>query len=307
MNEPAKHSLTLAGLFVALTGAILFSTKAIIVKKAFAATQVDAVSLLTLRMAFSLPFYLGAAYFISRHTGNVKMTKRQWCLTFLVGITGYYLSSLFDFLGLQYISAGLERLILFLYPTFAVLLNYFIFKQAIQKNQWIALVLTYLGIGLALSGEIRINAADEKLLWGSFLVFVCAVTYSFYIVGSGKIIPSIGAAKFTAYAMLSATIGVFAHFLIKGNYTQLAQIDSLLTYGFLLAVLATVVPSFLISNAMKRIGSSNVAIISSIGPVSTILQAHFFLGEKIFPEQIAGTVLVILGVLLLGWKQNETG
>jgi drug/metabolite transporter (DMT)-like permease len=188
-----------------------------------------------------------------------------------------------------------------------VLLNYFIFKQAIQKNQWIALVLTYLGIGLALSGEIRINAADEKLLWGSFLVFVCAVTYSFYIVGSGKIIPSIGAAKFTAYAMLSATIGVFAHFLIKGNYTQLGQIDSLLTYGFLLAVLATVVPSFLISNAMKRIGSSNVAIISSIGPVSTILQAHFFLGEKIFPEQIAGTVLVILGVLLLGWKQNETG
>lgn len=306
MDSPNKQKLTLAGLLIALTGAILFSTKAIIVKKAFASTQVDAVSLLTLRMAFSLPFYLIAAYVISNRQGNVKMTSRQWWLTFAIGITGYYLSSLFDFIGLQYISAGLERLILFLYPTFAVLLNFFLFKQTIQKNQWIALALTYAGIGLALSGEVRINAVDSNLWWGSFLVFLCAVTYSFYIVGSGKIIPSVGAMKFTAYAMLSATIGVFLHFIVAGNYTELSHIGSLVPYGFLLAIVATVAPSFLISDAMKRIGSNNVAIISSVGPVSTILQAYFFLGEEIFAEQIIGTVLVMIGVLLLGWKRAET-
>jgi drug/metabolite transporter (DMT)-like permease len=305
-NSSGKQTLTFAGLAIALTGAILFSTKAIIVKMAFASTHVDAVSLLTLRMAFSLPFYLVAAYIISSRQSNTRMTKRQWWLTFVIGIAGYYLSSLFDFIGLQYISAGLERLILFLYPTFAVLLNFFLFKQQIQKNQWIALLLTYAGIGLALSGEIRITSVDSNLWWGSFLVFLCAITYSFYIVGSGRIIPSIGAVKFTAYAMLSATIGVFTHFLVAGNYSEFSNLGSLIPYGFLLAIVATVAPSFLISNAMKRIGSNNVAIISSIGPVSTILQAYFFLDENIFAEQIIGTILVMIGVLLLGWKQKES-
>lgn len=305
MNAPAKQTLTIAGLLIALTGAILFSTKAIIVKKAFASTGVDAVSLLTLRMAFSLPFYLGAAWYVSSRTGNVRLTKKQWLLTMLTGLTGYYVSSLTDFIGLQYISAGLERLILFLYPTFAVLLNLFLFKQVISRTQGYALLLTYIGIGLALSGEIRITAADSGLWWGCFWVFLCAVTFAFYVVGSGRIIPSVGAVKFTAYAMLSASIGVFLHFLIAGNYRQLASVEDLLPYGFLLAVVATVAPSFLVSNAMKRIGSNNVAIISSIGPVSTILQAHWFLGEKIFAEQIAGTLLVIAGVLLLSWKSRE--
>jgi drug/metabolite transporter (DMT)-like permease len=306
-NVPVKHTLTFAGLVIALTGAILFSTKAIIVKKAFASTWVDAVSLLTLRMAFSLPFYLAAAYFVSKQTGNVRMTKRQWRLTIIIGLTGYYLSSLFDFIGLQYISAGLERLILFLYPTFAVLINFFVFKQPVSKHQWIALLLTYSGIGLALSGEVRINTLDSNLWWGSFLVLLCAATFSIYIVGSGKIIPSIGAVKFTAYAMLSATVGVFVHYLAAGNYSQVANIGPLIPYGFLLAIFATVAPSFLISNAMKRIGSNNVAIISGIGPVSTILQAHFFLGEQIFAEQVIGTLLVIMGVLLLSWKRSERG
>ena len=185
-----------------------------------------------------------------------------------------------------------------------MLLNFFIFRQSVQKNQWVALALTYAGIGLALSGEVRINQVDTGFWWGSFLVFLCAITYSVYIVGSGKIIPSVGSMKFTAYAMLSATIGVFLHFIIAGNYSALSETGSLVPYGLLLAVVATVAPSFLISNAMKRIGSNNVAIISSVGPVSTILQAYFFLGEKIFAEQIIGTILVMIGVLLLGWKQN---
>ena len=120
-----KQKLTLAGFLITLTGAILFSTKAILVKLAFAHTPVDALSLLTLRMVFSLPFYLVVAFLISSRTGNIKMTRRQWVITILLGIIGYYLSSLFDFMGLQYISAGLERLILFLYPAlhYGLLLN----------------------------------------------------------------------------------------------------------------------------------------------------------------------------------------
>ena len=299
-----KERLTLAGFLITLTGAILFSTKAIIVKLAFAQTAIDAVALLTLRMVFSLPFYLVAALVISNREGNVRMTGRQLAYTVGLGLLGYYLSSLFDFLGLQYISAGLERLILFLYPTFAVLLTTFVFKQHLGRNQKWALVLTYIGIGVAYFGELQIDRSNNFFL-GSFLVFLCAVTYSGYIAFSGRLIPQVGAMKFTAYAMLAATLGVFAHFLVTSGDLSLLAAPTNWGYGLLLAVVATVIPSFLLSLGLKKIGANNVAIISSIGPVSTILQAHYILGEPIFPAQLAGTALVIAGVLLLAPKRNR--
>ncbi|MDF2192468.1 DMT family transporter [Paraflavitalea sp. CAU 1676] len=299
-----NHTITWAGFAITLLGSLLFSTKAIIVKVAFAHVAVDALTLLTLRMVFSLPFYSGAAWAVSRKKDNIPLTKRQWTYVLVLGLFGYYLSSLFDFVGLQYISAGLERLILFLYPTFAVLINTFVFKQPIHRMQKIALLLTYIGIGLAYFGELRIDTHNPNFYFGSFLIFLCAITYSIYIAGSGYVIPKVGATKFTAYAMLAATAGIFIHFLIAGSFSALQQGADLWMYGLLLAIFATVIPSFLISLGMKKIGSNNVAIISSIGPVSTILQAYFILGESIFMEQIAGTVLVIIGVLLIGWKRE---
>jgi len=234
---------------------------------------------------------------------NARLTSRQWTGVITIGMFGYYISSLFDFVGLQYISAGLERLILFLYPTFTVLINAFVYKQKIRGVQQLALTLTYAGIALAYYGELHVDTSNPNFLWGSFLIFLCSITYSIYIVGSGRLIPAVGPAKFTAYAMLSATAGIFIHFLIKGDYHTLDSGAGLWGYGILLAILATVIPSLLISNGMKRIGSNNVAIISGIGPVSTIIQAHFILGEPIFLEQIIGTLLVVTGVLLIGWKR----
>lgn len=233
------------------------------------------------------------------------MTTRQWFYVAALGVTGYYISSYFDFVGLQYISAGLERLILFLYPTFAVLLNHYLFGQKMTGVQKMALALTYAGIGIAFYGELKIDTGNPDFYFGSLMVFLCAVTFSIYLVGSGRIIPIIGASKFTAYAMLSATAGIFINFLLAGKIETLNSGTGLWWYGLLLAIVATVIPSFLISNGMKRIGSNNVAIISSIGPVSTILQAHFILGERMFLEQIIGTFLVIAGVLLIGWKSRQ--
>ncbi|GEO08525.1 DMT family transporter [Segetibacter aerophilus] len=304
MDAPKlNNKITLAGFLITLCGSILFSTKAIIVKMAFNAIHIDALTLLTLRMVFSLPFYLVAAFITSNQKGNTKMNSRQWMYVIILGLFGYYLSSLFDFIGLQYISAGLERLILFLYPTFAVLINVYFFKQKMSGGQKVALLLTYIGIAIAYYGELHIDTSNPNFYLGSFLVFVCAVTYSIYIAGSGKIIPYIGSAKFTAYAMLAATAGIFVHFTITGNIQTLHSGAGLWYYGLLLAIVATVIPSFFVSNGLKRIGANNVAIISAIGPVSTIIQAHYFLGEKIFTEQIIGTALVIAGVLLTSWKR----
>lgn len=285
-------------------GAVLFSTKAIIVKLAFAETQVDALTLLTLRMVFSLPFFLGAAFFLSGKVESKPLTARQWMQVLVLGLAGYYLSSYFDFTGLQYISAGLERLILFLYPTFVLLMNRVFFRQRMTKTQLIALLLTYTGIGIAYFDEMRIDTDNPNFFWGSFLIFLCSITYALYISGSGKVIPVVGASRFTAYAMLASTMGIFVHYIIRADYSGFEEASGMWGYGIVLAVMATVVPTFMLSAGLMRIGSNNVAIISGIGPVSTILQAHWVLGERIHTGQVVGTLLVIAGVLLIGWK-NE--
>ena len=302
MYQQNKHTISLVGFLIAFIGAILFSTKAIIVKKAFADVQVDALTLLAIRMVFSLPFYLIAAFFITTNKANIKLTGKEWMYIIALGLFGYYLSSLFDFIGLQYISAGLERLILFLYPSFAVLINAFFFKQEIKRIQGLALVITYIGIGIAYFGELQIDTGNPNFYWGSFLIFLCSVTYASYIAGSGYVIPKVGASKFTAYAMLTSTGGVLLHYLLRGQYDVLQHTEGLWWYGVLLALIATVIPTFMLSYALKKIGANNVAIISSVGPVSTIVQAHFVLGEPIFTEQVIGTVLVLIGVLLLSIK-----
>lgn len=303
MTDAAKKNY-IAGFVITFFGAILFSTKAIFVKLAFADTNTDAITLLALRMVFALPFYVAIAFFYSKRAANVKFTTKQWLLVIALGLTGYYLSSLFDFIGLQYISAGLERLILFLYPTFAVLLNAAVFKKKINRIQGLALLLTYIGIGIAFFGELKLDGDNPNFLLGSFFVFLCALTFSVYLVGSGRLIPKVGATKFTAYAMTASAVGVLTHYFVVGNTVQHFS-TPLLGYGILLAIIATVIPTFLISNGLKKIGSNNVAIISSIGPVSTIIQAHLVLGEQLTLSQIGGTLLVIVGVLLTGWRNRD--
>jgi drug/metabolite transporter (DMT)-like permease len=304
MTTTTRADVPIAGFIITLIGAILFSTKAIIVKLAFGATHTDALTLLTLRMVCALPFYVAVALLVSGQKTNVRMTRSQWAGVLVLGMLGYYVSSLLDFMGLQYVSAGLERLILFLYPSFVVFINAVFFKQRITGIQKWALLLTYLGIAIAYVGELTIDTSKQGLYLGSFLVFLCAITYSMYIAGSGKLIPVVGANKFTAYAMLAATGGIFGHFVVAGQGEILVASRALWGYGLGLAIFSTVLPSFLISQGLKRIGANNVAIISGIGPISTIAQAHFFLHEPIFVAQIAGTVLVVLGVLLLSWKRS---
>lgn len=302
-----NQKISLYGFFITLLGAVLFSTKAIIVKLAFRNTHVDAVTLLTLRMLFSLPFYLVAAWLVSKKENKETLSGKDWLGLISLGILGYYLSSLFDFIGLQYVSAGLERLILFLYPTFAVLINTFFFKTKLGKVQIIALLLTYVGIGIAYFGELKLDTGNPKFLFGSFMIFLCAITYSFYLVGTGRMVKKVGVTRYTAYAMLTATAGIFLHFLFTHPINSIPINASLTGFSLTLALIATVLPSFMMSNGMKMIGSNNVSIITSIGPVSTIIQAHFILGEQIISAQVFGTMLVILGVVLIGWQSKYAG
>ena len=286
-------------------GTILFSTKAIWVKLCFKTTTIDASSLLMLRMLFSLPFYAAAMWYYFSHQQLKKAKGSTYFMACLVGILGYYMSSLFDFIGLQYVSASIERIILFIYPTLAVLLNLLIFKVAISTKQWIAIFITYLGIGLAYWGELNQIPDTKTFFFGTWMILLCAVTFAFYLVGSGKMIPKIGAPQFTCLSMLAASVGIFIHYLVTHQQGIAAIVDmpiihsSSLIYVIALALIATVIPSFLISGGMKRIGSNDLAIISSIGPVSTLLQARLVLNEPFSWEQVLGTLFVIAGVLLV--------
>ena len=293
------------GVLFAFLGAICFSTKAIFVKLAYRDTAVDAVTLLTLRMVFSLPFFVAAAALSSSKADNVRFTKAQWLQVALVGLLGYYISSLLDFRGLQYVSAGIERLILFVYPTLVLIFSAIAFKTRIQKIQWLALIVTYAGLLVAFLGEANAVGQSPDFFKGALFIFACAITFALHIVGSGRLIPLVGAAKFNSYAMSFASLGVFAHFIFWGKGSLLFLEPAIYVYSFLMAIFSTVIPSYLVTAGIKRIGSGNTAIVGSIGPVSTILMAYFFLQESVSFLQLIGTVCIITGVLLIGRKGSN--
>ena len=293
------------GFLWAVLGTILFSTKAILIKLCFKTTNIDASSLLMLRMLFALPFYAAAMWYYFANQQLKKVKASTYFAAGLIGLLGYYVSSLFDFIGLQYVSASIERIILFIYPTLAVLLNLLIFKVAITKRQWLAILITYIGIGLAYWGELNQIPDTKMFFFGTWMILICAITFAFYLVGSGKIIPKIGAPQFTSLSMLAASVGIFIHYFVTHQQGIASIVDMPILYSssiwlvIALALIGTVIPSFLMSGGMKRIGSNDLAIITSIGPVSTLFQARWVLNEAFSWEQISGTVFVVLGVILV--------
>jgi drug/metabolite transporter (DMT)-like permease len=302
MHKPPAGHYFYYGIMLSVLGAVCFSTKAIFVKLAYRDTTVDAVSLLALRMFFSLPFFVATAWISSTRSSNVRFTGLQWVKVALIGCFGYYISSLLDFIGLQYISAGIERLILFIYPTLVLVISYLFFNQRISFIQWLAVGVTYLGLSLAFYGEMDMGKEGENFVLGSVSVFICAITYATYIVGSGRLIPIVGAAKFNSYAMGFSCVGVLIHFFIQSDHSMFSFNRDVYYYAGLMAIVSTVVPSYLISEGIKRIGSDNAAIVGSVGPISTIIQAYYFLDEPFLMLQVFGTALVLLGILIISRK-----
>ncbi|NOT76288.1 MAG: DMT family transporter [Cyclobacteriaceae bacterium] len=307
MSQLRSNSYFIKGVLIALAGAICFSTKAIFVKLAYRDTEVDAITLLALRMIFSLPFFVISAFVSSSKSSNVRFTAGQWIQIAIIGCLGYYVSSLLDFLGLQYVTAGIERLILFIYPTLVLLMSAAIFKVKINRLQWIALIITYAGLMISFFGEINFHSShNSNFMLGSLLIFICAFTYAAYIVGSGRLIPIVGASKFNSYAMSFAAAGVLLHFFFTSETSLLHLSGMTYGYSFLMAVLSTVIPSYLVAESIKRIGSDNAAIVGSVGPVSTILMAYFFLQEPVFLTQLIGTGLILTGVLLISRQKSKS-
>ena len=254
-------------------------------------------------MLLSLPFYTLVLLYIRKKGINPSLTKRTYLWAIAMGVLGYYLSSLFDFIGLQYVSAGIERIILFIYPTLAVVINYLFFRAPIYRRQWMAIMVTYIGIGIAYWGEMKTFENTQLFIFGSVMVLLCGITYAFYLVGTGRLLPKMGVSLYTSIAMISATIGIFTHYLLTEDISLLPSYLSLdspiIYYVIALAMVATVIPSFLLSTGMNRIGSNDLSIVTSIGPVATLLQANYLLHEQLGMYQLIGTLFVIAGVVMV--------
>ena len=299
MNTEKTNSSYIVGAILVLISAIGFSAKAVIVKLAYV-YKVDATTLLFLRMLFATPFILEVGIHKMR-SEKVKLSTTEWIMVVLLGFLGYYLSSILDFLGLLYVSAGMERLILFIYPTLVIVLSAIFFGQTVRRREILSLLITYIGILIVfITDKVE---KTENIYLGAFLIFLCAFTYAAYLIGSGKMIPRIGASRFTAYAMLVACLSISLHFVFTHKAEDLYLPLQVYSLSFAMAIISTVLPTFLLAQGIKRIGSSTASIIGTIGPVSTIILAWIFLGETINLYQIFGTVLVILGVFIVSYKK----
>jgi drug/metabolite transporter (DMT)-like permease len=276
LNTAVKKSTT-PGLVLATLGAIAFSGKAIIVKLAYR-YHVDAVTLIMLRMLFALPLFMVMAWWAGR--GKPALTRRDWFGVVGLGFSGYYLSSFLDFAGLAYITASLERLILYLNPTLVMLFGWALYRRRITRWQAIGVAISYSGALLVFGHEVQLGQGSATA-WGSLLVFLSAVTYAGYLVASGEFVKRLGSLRLVGLATTVACICCIVQFLV------LRPVGSVLE----LPVLAVMM-------AVERIGASMAAQAGMIGPISTILMGIVILGEPFTAWTAAGTALVIAGIFV---------
>ncbi len=294
-------SKTQLGSLFAICAAFLFSTKAIFIKQTYALSPlVDGTVLMALRIASALPFFLLLCWFNRHH--NKEMTAKDWALLIFAGLIGYYFSSWLDFVGLMYISASLERIILFLYPTLTVLASSVIYKHNLSLKSMLAIALSYGGTVIVMLQE-QGNVSHEGHFWlGASLVFASAVCFAGYLLLTPRLIQRFGSWNFTGLALSIACIGTLTHYMIATPQPLLLLTQlpvSVIGYGIALGLLVTVLPTVLMAQSIARLGAAQSAMIASIGPILTIILATIFLGEHLNAIQWLGCMLNIIGVMMI--------
>ena len=287
------------GPLFAVLGVLGFSFKAILIKLAYAASPVDPVSLMTLRMLYSAPFFIAIAWWSGRAPRAAPITHRDWRLLLALGFVGYYLSSLLDFIGLQYVTAALERLVLFLYPTIVVVLSALFLAQPVTRRAAVALALSYAGIALAVWHDIRVTGDAGATALGASLVFGGALGYATYLVAAGGIIVRLGSSRFIAWAMLASTAFIVAQFALTRSLSALNVPPKVHALTLAMAVFCTVLPTWMIAESVRRIGASTSSLIGSLGPMFTLGFGALLLNEPINALQLCGVALVLAGVMLV--------
>ena len=291
------------GLLLAVLGAIAFSGKAIIVKLAYR-YGVDAVTLLMYRMLFALPVFLLMAWWAGR--GQAPLTRKDWLGVLGLGFSGYYLASYLDFAGLAYITAALERLILYLNPTLVVIFGWAVYKRGITWGQFVGMLISYGGVLLVFGHEVGSQGAHAA--WGALLVFGSAVSYAVYMVYSGEMVKRLGSLRLVGWASSVACFFCIAQFLLTHPLSAMQVAPQVLWLSLLNSTLCTVAPVLMVMMAIERIGPGMTAQTGMIGPLSTILMGVWLLDEQLNVFMVAGTCLVMVGIFVFTrWAKKSGG
>jgi len=293
--SPKARAGTGTGLLLAVFGAIAFSGKAIIVKLAYR-HGVDAVTLIMLRMLFALPLFAVMAWWAGR--GKPPLTQRDWLGVFGLGLTGYYLASFLDFAGLAYISASLERLILYLNPTLVMVFGWAVYRRKVRGKQLLGAAISYAGVMLVFGHELGLGQGSATA-WGAFLVFLSAISYAIYLVWSGEFVKRLGSLRLVGLATTVACLLCIAQYLVlRPIGTVLEVAPEVIWLSVLNATLCTAVPVLAVMMAIERIGPAVAAQTGMIGPMSTLLMGVVLLGEPFTVWIAAGTALVLAGIFV---------
>ena len=293
------------GLAMGMLGAIGFSGKAIIVKLAYR-HGVDTVTLLMLRMLLALPFFIAMVWWTQHRKGSVpvRLSMREWLGVVWLGFCGYYLASFLDFAGLQYVSASLERLILYLYPTLVLLLGIVLYRKRASRHQWIGMAVSYAGVVAVFAHELRLTGADTGL--GAALVFGSAVSYALYLSYSGELVRRLGALRLVGLASCVACVLCVGQFALLRPVSVVADLGAEVWWlSVLNASLCTVLPVVLVMLSIERIGSALASQAGMVGPMSTLVMAALVLDEPLSPWLLLGTALVMSGVFICSRGQDR--
>ena len=290
----------LSGLMLAVVGAVFFSGKAVVAKLLYR-HGIDAVTLIALRMLLSMPVFVAVAVWTWR--SSPRLSAGDLGRIGMLGLLGYYASSMLDFMGLQYVSAGLERLVLFLTPSFVLLLGLIAYRRPVARRQWLSLLCAYAGIVLVFWHDLGVGGSSVAL--GSVLVLGAAITYALYLLLSGELLQRVGTLRLVALAMTSSSLACLLQYAVLRPLPSLFQ-QAAPVWGLSLvnAMLCTVLPVFVTMIAVARIGAGAASQAGMIGPVSTLFLGWWLLGEPITRLQLAGTALVIAGIFLLSTRKT---
>lgn len=291
MQSEDKHRLT--GLLLAVLGAIAFSGKAIIVKLAYR-YGVDAVTLIMYRMLFALPLFAAMAWWASR--GKAPLSRRDWLGVLGLGFSGYYLASFLDFAGLAYITASLERLILYLTPTIVLLIGWLLYRRRVGRVQLLGMGVSYAGVLLVFGREVTLAGGD--VAWGSLLVLGSAVSYALYLSYSGELVQRLGSLRLVGLATSVACVLCILQFALLRPLAAAQVAPEVIWLSLLNATACTAVPVLLVMMGIERIGAGAAAQVGMVGPMSTILMGVGLLGEPFTGWIVAGTALVLTGIFV---------
>jgi drug/metabolite transporter (DMT)-like permease len=288
------------GIAFALVGVLAFSFRPILIKLSYGAHPVSPVTLLFLRMTLSLPFFLAIGWWLRNQ--EPRLERRDWLAIAGLGCIGYYAASFLDFVGLQWVGAGVGRLILYLFPTLVVLLSFLFLRKAPTRREIVALGASYAGIALVVSNQV---AAEGRLFaLGAAFVFASALCYAIYLVAGSQVVKRVGSMRFTAYSTVAATVPALIQFIVTESAQSLELPGAVWGYAVVLATASTVLPLFLQAEALNRIGANHFALIGAIGPVSVALTSAIGLDEPFTWLQALGGALVIFGVLLVSLRKG---